>query len=212
MVNYALPPILAVFPQETPHLLQAIARWSAERRFQEEARESKLSGGAMDTAAASELSEGQITKVTSDALRAFISVLKTARKMGLIDAQDLEGGEEAPSPVSEDKTTGRKQKSRVKVRLSLAGFSLPIPSLVRIALGHSDEELRADALDLICVGKKTTENPTYFEFDMMKYFIWINIKASTQALRQSAIPKIGKFLQRLKVHFPRHSHPLHINA
>lgn len=198
MVNYALPSILAVFPQETPHLLQAIVKWSAAKHLREEARESKLRGESEIAESAAE----ERSKVTTDALRAFISVLKTARKMGLIEAHDLEGGDEEPStaaPASDSSSSREKKKATTKVQLSKAGFALPIPSLIRIALGHSDEELRTDALDLISVGKRTTENPTYFEFEMMKYFIWVNIKASTQALRQSAIPKIGKFLQRLKV-------------
>ncbi len=79
-----------------------------------------------------------------------------------------------------------------------SGQAIPISHLIKVALSHSDEELRGDALDLVCVGKKTSEVPSRFEIDMMKYYLWANMKCSSQSLRQSMAPKIGKFLQRLK--------------
>lgn len=235
MVLYALPSILAVFPQETPHLLHAIAQWSAAKLLREEARERTLRGSAAAAAASAGVAaaasavgttESAPNKITSEGLRGFISVLKTARKMGLIDAKHLEASddESAPAPDADDKSTEPPPPKKGKtsaaatatasapavamLNLSSAqsGFHLPIPSLVRIALGHSDEELRNDALELICLGKKTIESPTYFELDMMKYYLWVNIKASSQSLRQGAIPRIGKFLQRLKVTLTRHTH------
>jgi hypothetical protein len=119
-----------------------------------------------------------------------------------ISADDTDGGEKKTKEKRGKRKGAAAAAAAASVNLSSvqSGFDLPIPSLIRIALGHSDEELRTDALDLLCVGKKTIESPTYFELDMMKYFLWVNIKASSQALRQAAIPKIGKFLQRLKVH------------
>jgi hypothetical protein len=233
MVLYALPSILAVFPQETPHLLHAIAQWSAAKLLREEARERTLRGSAAAAAASADVAaasavgtESAPNKITSEGLRGFISVLKTARKMGLIDAKHLEASddESAPALDADDKSTEPPPPKKGKtsaaatatapapavamLNLSSAqsGFHLPIPSLVRIALGHSDEELRNDALELICLGKKTIESPTYFELDMMKYYLWVNIKASSQSLRQGAIPRIGKFLQRLKVTLTRHTH------
>jgi hypothetical protein len=214
MVLYALPSILAVFPQETPHLLQAIALWSAAKLRREEARERTLRGVDSSVPHATEQRDQESPKITSEGLRGFISVLKTARKMGLIDAKHLEANDDesqasslndddnkptdASSTEPPSKPLATASMPSMNLSSAQSGFHLPIPSLVRIALGHSDEELRNDALELICLGKKTIESPTYFELDMMKYYLWVNIKASSQSLRQGSIPRIGKFLQRLK--------------
>jgi len=232
MVLYALPSILAVFPQETAHLLRAIAQHSASQLMREAARERQLSGA--DSLGETKrndddvrTSHGKIGALTSEGLLGFVSVLKTARKMGLIEAAHLEGMKSLSPAIGavDTNTDSRKKRRKLKKQSKIEEGQetdmevektqatpapvaseedlspLPIPLLIWIALGHSDEELRTDAVDLVSVGKKTIENPTPFELDMMKHFLWINIKTSSPALRQTAISSIGKFLQRLKAQY-----------
>ncbi|KAL6044405.1 hypothetical protein QOT17_023361, partial [Balamuthia mandrillaris] len=114
--------------------------------------------------------------LTAPKLRALISVLNTARKMDLLDSHALE----------------------TMVLDSSAATSLSVASLLRIALVDEDQELRGDALDMLCNGRRSTELPTRFEMALVKYFLWHNIKSSSASLRQSLTPKVGKFLTRLR--------------
>eukprot|EP01114_Cavostelium_apophysatum_P016494 TRINITY_DN4702_c0_g1_i4.p1 TRINITY_DN4702_c0_g1~~TRINITY_DN4702_c0_g1_i4.p1 ORF type:complete len:1820 (-),score=442.98 TRINITY_DN4702_c0_g1_i4:21-5480(-) len=105
-------------------------------------------------------------------MKSMLSVLKIARKMKLITSESL------PSILTDSPISTR--------------------SLVESALTQEDEDVCVDALELICISFKDTEEPSQFEREMVKSFLLFNLKTTSNRNRQETVVNIRKFLQRLK--------------
>jgi hypothetical protein len=55
-----------------------------------------------------------------------------------------------------------------------------------------------DALELVCQSFKDSEEPSHFEYEMVKLFLNNNLKSARTNFRQVSMIKLSKFLQRIK--------------
>ena len=186
LITYGLPSILSIFPTQWVPLLVAVYEKSIEI-----ASKSHREGEPVDTAVPS-----------TQTLRAIMSVLKTARKGGLIEGPTLEAC-----------------LSGIPTSTALPESLRSCAQLLRISISADDEDLRCDVLEYLALGKKTAEPPTLFELgmplshslcllltssnvDMVKFFLQVNIKCASASLRNNIAPWLGKFLCRIRAYRP----------
>ena len=192
LITYGLPSILSIFPTQWVPLLAAVYEKSIEiaSKFRREEED------PVDTAVPS-----------TQTLRAIMSVLKTARKGGLIEGPTLEAC-----------------LSGIPSYTALPESLRSCAQLLRISISADDEDLRCDVLEYLALGKKTAEPPTLFELgiplahsptqlcgyhlltsknvDMVKFFLQVNIKCASASLRNNIAPWLGKFLCRIRAYRP----------
>jgi len=105
-------------------------------------------------------------------LKSLLCILKTARKLRKINADDL------PDLMHETQIT--------------------TAELIKSGVTQEDEDVVIDALELVCNSFKETEAPTDFEREMLNLFLSQNLKATSTRIRNEAAIQIRLFLQRLK--------------
>ena len=71
--------------------------------------------------------------------------------------------------------------------------------VLRAALLHEDDEMRLNALEMVCLHPKMTEPPTTAELDMVKNFLALNMKSSSSNYRQKCMELLKKFFMRLRI-------------
>jgi len=71
--------------------------------------------------------------------------------------------------------------------------------VLRAALLHEDDEMRLNALEMVCLHPKMTEAPTPGELGMVREFLALNMKSSSSNYRQKCMELLKKFFMRLRV-------------
>ncbi|XP_013405137.1 thyroid adenoma-associated protein homolog [Lingula anatina] len=70
--------------------------------------------------------------------------------------------------------------------------------VLRAALCHSDDQVRLDALGLLCENPKTTETINSTDFELVKFFLPLNMNSQSPAFRQTMLAFLKRFLCRVK--------------
>ncbi|KAL0077011.1 putative death-receptor fusion protein-domain-containing protein [Phycomyces blakesleeanus] len=107
-------------------------------------------------------------------LNAFIAVLKAGRSLDIVDG----------SAYSYD-------------RASLENSKISVDTL-KLAIYHLDNQIRIDALGLLCESRKASSTVTNIELDMVKMFLPLNMNCTSPEFRQTLCAHITKFLTRLR--------------
>ena len=71
--------------------------------------------------------------------------------------------------------------------------------VLRAALLHEDDEMRLNALEMVCLHPKMTEAPSQGELEMVKEFLALNMKSSSSNYRQKCMELLKKFFMRLRI-------------
>lgn len=71
--------------------------------------------------------------------------------------------------------------------------------VLRAALSHEDDEMRLNALEMVCLHPKMTEPPTTAELDMVQNFLSLNMKSSSSNYRQKCMEVLKRFFMRLRL-------------
>ncbi|RCH98462.1 hypothetical protein CU097_011572 [Rhizopus azygosporus] len=106
-------------------------------------------------------------------LNAFIAVLKSARALDIID------GNAYTSEPTLEKT------------------KIPI-DVLKLAVHHSDPQVRIDVLGLLCESRKATAEVTFIELDMVKMFLPLNMNSTAPEFRQQMCAHLTKLWVRLR--------------
>ncbi|KAI8074980.1 putative death-receptor fusion protein-domain-containing protein [Gongronella butleri] len=106
-------------------------------------------------------------------LHAIIASLKVARSLELVDG----------SVYATDSS-------------DLASNKISVETL-KLALYHSDDEVRIDAFGLLCESRKNTATVTEVELALIKYFLALNMNCSSPSFRQRLCAHLAKLLARL---------------
>ncbi|XP_029306193.1 thyroid adenoma-associated protein [Cottoperca gobio] len=79
----------------------------------------------------------------------------------------------------------------------LWGGLVPL-SLLQQALVHKHDQVRMDALGLVCESHRSTETLTPQEMDLIRYFLLPNLNSQAPGVRQQTVSLLKKLLCRLK--------------
>ncbi|XP_078085820.1 thyroid adenoma-associated protein [Mustelus asterias] len=80
-----------------------------------------------------------------------------------------------------------------------SAWNQPIPiSLIKQALVHKHEQVRLDALGLICETHRSTEALSQQEIALIKFFLPYNLNSQTPAMRQQIVWLMRKLFSRLR--------------
>ncbi|XP_033835592.1 thyroid adenoma-associated protein [Periophthalmus magnuspinnatus] len=79
----------------------------------------------------------------------------------------------------------------------LWGGLLPL-SLLRQALAHKHDQVRMDALGLVCESHRSTETLTSQELELIQYFLPPNLNSQNPGVRQQTVSLFKKLLCRVK--------------
>jgi hypothetical protein len=71
--------------------------------------------------------------------------------------------------------------------------------VLRAALSHEDDEMRLNALEMVCLHPKMTEPPTTAELGMVQNFLSLNMKSSSSNYRQKCMEVLKRFFMRLRI-------------
>ncbi|KAI8097284.1 putative death-receptor fusion protein-domain-containing protein [Halteromyces radiatus] len=108
-------------------------------------------------------------------LHAFISVLKIARSLDIVDGSLY---------TREDEQT--KDSRKVSA------------STLKLVAYHLDPQIRIDALGLLCESRKGAAVVTDIELEMIKYFLPLNMNCNSPEFRQKLCAHLTKLLTRLR--------------
>ncbi|KAI9028199.1 putative death-receptor fusion protein-domain-containing protein [Phycomyces nitens] len=107
-------------------------------------------------------------------LNAFIAVLKAGRSLDIVDG----------SAYSYDSESAENSKISVDT--------------LKLAIYHLDNQIRIDALGLLCESRKASSTVTNIELDMVKMFLPLNMNCTSPEFRQTLCAHITKLLTRLR--------------
>ncbi|PRP78880.1 hypothetical protein PROFUN_01053 [Planoprotostelium fungivorum] len=95
---------------------------------------------------------------------------------------------------------GRKMKMIAGVSLCdvVRDEQYRVADIVSRAICSQSDDLCIDALELVCISSKDTEEPSQFECDMVLLFLKENLKTSRHGFRQEALTRLKKFFVRLR--------------
>jgi hypothetical protein len=71
--------------------------------------------------------------------------------------------------------------------------------VLQAALLHEDDEMRLNALEMVCIHPKMTEPPTRAELVLVQEFLALNMKSSSSNYRQKCMELLKKFFMRLRI-------------
>jgi hypothetical protein len=108
-------------------------------------------------------------------LNAFIAVLKSGRGLDIVDGTAYTAASDAAS------TDGKISVETLK-----------------LAIYHSDPQVRMDVLGLLCESRKATAEVTPTELAMLKLFIPLNMNSTAPEFRQQMCAHLSKILTRLR--------------
>lgn len=109
-------------------------------------------------------------------LNAFIAILKAGRGLDIVD-----GTAYAAAASTETLTDGKISVETLK-----------------LAIYHSDPQVRMDVLGLLCESRRATAEVTPTELSMLKLFIPLNMNSTAPEFRQQMCAHISKILTRLR--------------
>ena len=80
----------------------------------------------------------------------------------------------------------------------------PLPAaatakVLRAALLHADDEMRLNALEMVCMHPKMTEPPTQAEVDLVQEFLSLNMKSSSSNYRQKCMELLKRLFLRMRM-------------
>lgn len=105
-------------------------------------------------------------------LNAFIAVLKAGRGLDIVDGTAYTGDAMQDGKISVD--------------------------TLKLAIYHSDAQVRMDVLGLLCESRKATAEVTPTELEMLKLFIPLNMNSTAPEFRQQMCAHLSKILTRLR--------------
>lgn len=105
-------------------------------------------------------------------LNAFIAVLKSGRGLDIVDGTAYTGDALQDGKISVD--------------------------TLKLAIYHSDSQVRMDVLGLLCESRKATAEVTPTELDMLRLFIPLNMNSTAPEFRQQMCAHLSKILTRLR--------------
>ncbi|KAI9474087.1 MAG: putative death-receptor fusion protein-domain-containing protein [Benjaminiella poitrasii] len=108
-------------------------------------------------------------------LNAFIAVLKAGRGLDLVNGGDY----------TTEEPTGQNEK-----KISI--------ETLKLAVYHSDDQVRLDVLGLLCESRKATAQVTTTELEMLKLFLPLNMNSTAPEFRQQMCAHLSKILMRLR--------------
>ncbi|OAD04769.1 hypothetical protein MUCCIDRAFT_79865 [Mucor lusitanicus CBS 277.49] len=106
-------------------------------------------------------------------LNAFIAVLKSGRGLDIVDG-----------------TAYTQQANTQQNQISV--------DTLKLAIYHSDAQVRMDVLGLLCESRKATAQVTSTELDMLQLFIPLNMNSTAPEFRQQMCAHLSKILLRLR--------------
>ncbi|KAG1310778.1 hypothetical protein G6F64_004314 [Rhizopus arrhizus] len=106
-------------------------------------------------------------------LNAFIAVLKSGRGLDIVDGN-----------------TYTLESTNESTKISV--------DTLKLAIYHSDHQVRIDVLGLLCESRKATAEITSIELDMIKLFLPLNLNSTAPEFRQQMCAHLTKFLTRLR--------------
>ncbi|CEP08348.1 hypothetical protein [Parasitella parasitica] len=109
-------------------------------------------------------------------LNAFIAVLRAGRGLDIVDATVY--------------TTSSSSTTTTSKHISI--------DTLKLAIYHSDPQVRLDALGLLCESRKATAAVTSTEMDMIRLFLSLNMNSTLPDFRQRVCVHLGKMLTRLR--------------
>ncbi|CAO3622452.1 unnamed protein product [Mucor fragilis] len=107
-------------------------------------------------------------------LNAFIAVLKSGRGLDIVDG------------AAYTHQANTEQKNQISV------------DTLKLAIYHSDAQVRMDVLGLLCESRKATAQVTSTELDMLQLFIPLNMNSTAPEFRQQMCAHLSKILLRLR--------------
>ncbi|KAL9548457.1 hypothetical protein MBANPS3_005670 [Mucor bainieri] len=113
-------------------------------------------------------------------LNAFIAVLKAGRGLDIVD------GTAYSSSSSSSSSTGSVQQQHISV------------DTLKLAIYHSDAQVRMDVLGLLCESRKATAQVSSTELEMLQLFIPLNMNSTAPEFRQQMCAHLSKILLRLR--------------
>ncbi|ORZ21579.1 putative death-receptor fusion protein-domain-containing protein [Absidia repens] len=108
-------------------------------------------------------------------LHAFISILKIARSLDIVDGTMY-------TRDDEQTTNSRKVSTQT----------------LKLAVYHLDPQIRIDAFGLLCESRKGAAVVTEIELEMIKYFLPLNMNCDSPEFRQKLCAHLTKLLTRLR--------------
>ncbi|KAG1120760.1 hypothetical protein G6F42_012679 [Rhizopus arrhizus] len=105
-------------------------------------------------------------------LNAFIAVLKSGRGLDIVDGTAY--------------VVDSKEKNQISI------------DTLKLAIYHSDAQVRMDVLGLLCESRKATAHVTNTELDMLQLFIPLNMNSTAPEFRQQMCAHLSKMLLRLR--------------
>ncbi|KAI7907871.1 putative death-receptor fusion protein-domain-containing protein [Cokeromyces recurvatus] len=108
-------------------------------------------------------------------LNAFIAVLKAGRGLDIVDGTTYT-----------TKTVPEIDQKKISIET------------LKLAIYHSDDQVRLDVLGLICESRKATAQVTTTELDLLKLFIPLNMNSTAPEFRQQMCAHLSKILTRLR--------------
>ncbi|KAH7422985.1 hypothetical protein KP509_12G034300 [Ceratopteris richardii] len=135
---------------------------------------------------------------TNQRVALMIGLLKTARTEALIEG-DL-CCPEAFSGTDMKFNCNRNGVAIVSIKKIM--FQIPL-RLLEIAITHSEDSLRIDAAEALCLNPKTASLPSYLELALLKVSIPLNMRCSSTSFRMKWTSLFRKFFLRIRVSYER---------
>eukprot|EP00250_Pteridium_aquilinum_P018278 c24018_g1_i1 orf=60-7133(+) len=135
---------------------------------------------------------------TNQRVALMIGLLKTARMEALIEG-DLCCATDYASDRQEFKYSSDGMAS-VSVKRNV--FTIPLV-LLEIAVTHSEDSLRIDAAEALCLNPKTASMPSYLELALLKVSIPLNLRCSSTSFRMKWTSLFRKFFLRIRISIER---------
>ncbi|XP_016129375.1 thyroid adenoma-associated protein homolog [Sinocyclocheilus grahami] len=184
ILDYFLPKLLRCNPSSLSHMVQALQEMPA---CTEGSAGSRGALGALMTCLRAARSQGYVWKNTTyhkmnsrnkkknrsagsrGALGALMTCLRAARSQGVLKSVEEE----------------------------LWGGLVPLP-LMRQALVHKHDQVRMDALGLLCESHRSTETLSRQEIELIRHFLPFNLNSQSPGVRQQTVSLLKKLLCRMK--------------
>ncbi|KAI5076112.1 hypothetical protein GOP47_0008177 [Adiantum capillus-veneris] len=135
---------------------------------------------------------------TNQRVALMIGLLKTARTEALIEG-DLCYPEDYASSDLKFKFSSI---GMAFVSIKRVVFRIPL-ALLEIAVTHSEDSLRIDAAEALCLNPKTASMPSYLELALLKVSIPLNMRCSSTSFRMKWTSLFRKFFLRTRVSVER---------
>ena len=119
---------------------------------------------------------------------ARVALLKTARSLGAVEL----GSEERSATEKEEKS------ATMKEGLQLTSQERDILPFIYSALRHRDENIRLEALSLLCHTQKTSQPVSPFESMSIQDFLTYNMNIDSAPFRQGVLKCVAAILVRLR--------------